>query len=52
MFPPTPAVLLPGLYMFDRSLQEPSLRTLTRLTLITLGLAPAVRNTLRLALGV
>ncbi len=52
MFPLKLAVLLPVLYMIDRSLQEPSLRNLTRLTLITLGLAPAVRNTLRLALGV
>jgi len=52
MFPLKLAVLLPVLYMIDRSLQEPSLKNLTRLTLITLGLAPAVRNTLRLALGV
>ena len=52
MFPLKLAVLLPVLYMVDRSLQEPSLKNLTRLTLITLGLAPAVRNTLRLALGV
>ena len=51
MFPLKLAVLLPVLYMIDRSLEEPSLRNLTRLTLITLGLAPAVRNTLRLALG-
>ena len=28
------------------------LKLLTKLALITLGLAPAVRNTLRLALGV
>ena len=52
MFPLKLAVLLPVLYMIDRSIQEPSLKNLTRLTLITLGLAPAVRNTLRLALGV
>jgi len=52
MFPLKLAVLLPVLYMIDRSLEEPSLRNLTRLTLITLGLAPAVRNTLRLVLGV
>lgn len=52
MFPLKLAVLLPALYMIDRSLQEPSLKNLTRLTLITLGLAPAVRNTLRLALGI
>jgi len=52
MFPLKLAILLPVLYMIDRSLTEPSLRNLTRLALITLGLAPAVRNTLRLALGV
>ncbi len=52
MFPLKLAVLLPVLYLIDRSLQDPSLRNLTKLTLITLGLAPAVRNTLRLALGI
>jgi uncharacterized membrane protein len=52
MFPLKLLVLLPVLYMIDKSMQEPSLRNLTRLALITLGLAPAVRNTLRLALGV
>jgi uncharacterized membrane protein len=52
MFPLKLAILLPVLYMIDKSMQEPSLRNLTKLTLITLGLAPAIRNTLRLALGV
>lgn len=52
MYPLKLLVLLPLLYMIDRSMQEPSLRNLTRLALVTLGLAPAVRNTLRLALGV
>jgi uncharacterized membrane protein len=52
MFPLKLAVLLPVLYIVDRSLQEPSLRSLIKLTLITLGLAPAIRNTLRLALGI
>lgn len=52
MFPLKLAILLPVLYMIDKSLQEPSLRNLTKLTLITLGLAPAIRNTLRLALGI
>jgi len=52
MFPLKLLVLLPVLYMIDKSMAEPSLRNLTRLALITLGLAPAVRNTLRLALGV
>jgi uncharacterized membrane protein len=52
MFPLKLIVLLPVLYMINITMQEPSLRNLTKLTLITLGLAPAVRNTLRLALGV
>ena len=52
MFPLKLAVLLPALWMIDRSLGDPSFKNLTKLTLITLGLAPAVRNTLRLALGV
>ena len=52
MFPLKLAILLPVLSIIDKSLQEPSMRNLTKLALITLGLAPAVRNTLRLALGV
>jgi uncharacterized membrane protein len=52
MFPLKLLVLLPVLCLIDKSMQEPSLRNLTRLALITLGLAPAVRNTLRLALGI
>jgi len=52
MFPLKLLILLPVLSMIDRSLEDPSLCNLTKLTLITLGLAPAVRNTLRLALGV
>jgi uncharacterized membrane protein len=52
MFPLKLLILLPVLSMIDRSIEDPSLRNLTKLTLITLGLAPAVRNTLRLALGV
>ncbi len=52
MFPLKLLVLLPVLSIIDRSIEDPSLRNLTKLTLITLGLAPAVRNTLRLALGV
>jgi len=45
-------VLLPALFMIDKAIDDRSLRNLTKLALITLGLAPAVRNTLRLALGV
>jgi uncharacterized membrane protein len=52
MFPLKLLILLPVLSIIDKSLEEPSLRNLTKLTLITLGLAPAIRNTLRLALGI
>ncbi len=52
MFPLKLLILLPLLSIIDKSLEDPSLRNLIKLTLITLGLAPAVRNTLRLALGV
>jgi uncharacterized membrane protein len=33
-------------------MEDSSLRNLTKLALITLGLAPAIRNTLRLTLGI
>ena len=52
MFPLKLLILLPVLFMIDKSIEDPSLRNITKLALITLGLAPAVRNTLRLALGV
>jgi len=52
MFPLKLIILLPVLSMIDRSIEDRTLRNLTKLALITLGLAPAVRNTLRLALGV
>lgn len=52
MFPLKLLILLPVLSVIDESLKDRSLRNLVKLTLITLGLAPAVRNTLRLALGV
>ncbi len=52
MFPLKLIILLPILRMIDSSMKDPSLRNLTKLALITLGLAPAVRNTLRLTLGI
>ncbi|MDM7934061.1 MAG: DUF63 family protein [Methanothrix sp.] len=52
MVPVKLMVLLPALYMVDRSLRDHQLRNLTKLALITLGLAPAIRNTLRMALGI
>ncbi len=52
MFPLKLAILLPILCMIDRSLHEPSTRNFIKLTFITLGLAPAIRNTLRLVFGI
>ncbi|NPV61297.1 MAG: DUF63 family protein [Methanotrichaceae archaeon] len=52
MYPLKLVILLPVLSMVDRSLQDRSLKNLIKLALIVLGLAPAVRNTLRLALGI
>jgi uncharacterized membrane protein len=52
MYPLKLIILLPVLSAIDRSLDDPSLRNLTKLALITLGLAPAIRNTLRLTLGI
>jgi uncharacterized membrane protein len=52
MYPLKLLVLLPVLSILDTSMEDPSLRNLTKLVLITLGLAPAVRNTLRLTLGI
>lgn len=52
MYPLKLLILLPLLKIIDSYIEDPSLRNLTKLTLITLGLAPALRNTLRLALGV
>jgi uncharacterized membrane protein len=52
MFPLKLLILLPVLSLIDKTLEDRSLRNLIKLTLIVLGLAPAVRNTLRLALGV
>lgn len=52
MFPLKLLILLPALAAIDRYADNASLRNLLKLTLIVLGLAPAVRNALRLALGV
>ncbi|MCJ7445088.1 MAG: DUF63 family protein [Methanotrichaceae archaeon] len=45
-------IILPVLSLIDQSLEDKRLRNLAKLALVTLGLAPAVRNTLRLALGI
>ncbi len=53
MFPLKLAVILPILAIIDGSMREEgTAKSLTKLVLITLGLAPAVRNTLRMALGI
>jgi uncharacterized membrane protein len=52
MFPLKLLILLPVLSLIDKTLEDRSLRNFIKLTLIVLGLAPAVRNTLRLALGI
>ncbi|HWQ19882.1 MAG TPA: DUF63 family protein [Methanotrichaceae archaeon] len=52
MYPLKLIILLPVLSVINGSLEDPSLRNLTKLALITLGLAPAIRNTLRLTLGI
>lgn len=52
MFPLKLLVLLPTLALIDKAIEDRSLRNLTKLALIILGLAPAIRNTLRLTLGV
>jgi uncharacterized membrane protein len=53
MFPLKLLILIPVLALVERALRDdPSLESLTRLALLTLGLAPAVRNTIRLTLGI
>lgn len=53
MFPLKLLIILPVLALIDGGLREdPSLRNLTLLALLTLGLAPALRNTIRLSLGI
>ena len=52
MFPLKILVILPVLSLIDQSLNDKNLRNLAKLALITLGLAPAFRNTLRLAMGI
>jgi uncharacterized membrane protein len=52
MFPLKLLILLPAIFAIDRYGENAQLRYLLKLTLIVLGLAPAVRNSLRLALGV
>lgn len=52
MYPLKLLVLLPLLSIIDKYIEDKSLLNLTKLALIVLGLAPAIRNTLRLTLGV
>ena len=52
MYPLKLLVLLPLLSIIDKYIEDKSLLNLTKLALIVLGLAPAIRNTLRLTLGI
>lgn len=53
MYPLKLAILIPALSLIDSSFEgESPLKNLTKLALLVLGLAPAVRNTLRLVLGI
>lgn len=53
MYPLKIAILIPALSLIDSALKdEPNLRNLTKLALLTLGLAPAMRNTIRLTFGI
>ena len=53
MYPLKLVILIPVLALIDAGLREdPPLRNLTLLVLLTLGLAPALRNTIRLTLGI
>lgn len=53
MYPLKLLILIPVLALIDEALKDdPSLKNLTKLALLTLGLAPALRNTIRLTLGI
>ncbi len=53
MYPLKLLILIPVLALIDDALKDdPSLKNLTKLALLTLGLAPALRNTVRLTLGI
>ena len=53
MYPLKLLILIPVLALIDDALRgEPSLKNLTKIALLTLGLAPALRNTIRLTLGI
>jgi len=53
MYPLKLLILIPVLILIDDALKDdPSLKNLTKLALLTLGLAPALRNTIRLTLGI
>jgi len=53
MYPLKLVILIPVLSLIDTTLQEDTnLRNMAKLALLTLGLAPAMRNTIRLTLGI
>ncbi len=54
MYPLKVVVIIPVLYIIDHYLKEESqsLTGLVKLAILTVGLAPAIRNTLRMTLGI
>ncbi len=54
MYPLKLAVIIPVLYIIDQYLKDESknLTGLVKLAILTVGLAPAIRNTLRMTLGI
>jgi len=50
MYPLKLLVLIPALYLIDREKSE--IKNIVKLAIIVLGLAPAIRNSLRMTLGV
>jgi uncharacterized membrane protein len=52
MYPLKLLVLIPVLFLMDESMEKDDLQGIVLLCLLVLGLAPAIRNTLRMALGI
>jgi uncharacterized membrane protein len=56
MYPLKLAIFIPVIYVLDTQFNDSeesiSLRTFVKMVIIVLGLSPATRNTLRMALGI
>lgn len=53
MYPLKLAIFIPILFILDTGFDDdPELRSLTKLAILTLGLAPGLRNTLRMSFGI